>query len=60
MGELEVEFISNEKYKVSVINDGIEAHCFVSSMHLVEDKRKQLLECIRREAANAYTSTGLN
>jgi ribosome-binding factor A len=60
MEELKVDYISNEKYKVSLTNDGIEAHCFVSSMHLVEDKRKQLLECIHREAANAYTSTGLD
>ena len=55
MQELNVDYISDEKYKISMVVDGIEAHCFVSSMHLVEDKRKQLLENIRREAANVYS-----
>ncbi|MFZ9655829.1 MAG: hypothetical protein ACO29V_09290 [Limnohabitans sp.] len=34
--------------------DGIRACTFVSSAHLVEDKRTQLVEAVNREAQRAF------
>lgn len=51
---LEVEMTEDEMYRVSLTRDGISATTYVSSMHLVEDKRKQLLSSIRKKAANAF------
>jgi len=52
---LDVEMVENDMYRVSLTRDGISATTYVSSMHLVEDKRKQLLSSIRKEAANAFS-----
>jgi hypothetical protein len=40
--------------KVCLTEEGITACTTVSSMHLVEDKRKQLQAAILREATTAY------
>ena len=42
-----------DMYKVSLTRDGITASTWVSSMHLVECKRKQLEAAINRMAADA-------
>jgi ribosome-binding factor A len=47
--------IEDGMYRVSLTRDGISATTYVSSMHLVEDKRKQLLSSIRKKAANAFS-----
>jgi len=52
---LDVEMIEDGMYRVSLTLDGISATTYVSSMHLVEDKRKQLLSSIRKKAANAFS-----
>jgi hypothetical protein len=41
--------------KVCLTECGLTACTVVSSMHLVEDKRKQLQAAILREAAASYT-----
>lgn len=51
---LEVEMTEDEMYRVSLTRDGISATTYVSSMHLVEDKKRQLLLAIEREAARSY------
>lgn len=53
-GDFDFEILDNELIKVTLKKDGFEAHCFVSSMHLIEEKRKQLLSAIEREAAAVY------
>jgi len=52
---LNVEMVEGGMYRVSMTRDGINATTYVSSMHLVEDKRKQLLSSIRKKAANAFS-----
>ncbi len=42
-----------DMYKVTLARDGITASTWVSSMHLVECKRKQLEAAINRMAADA-------
>jgi len=42
-------------YFVSLTRDGITAKCFVSSMHLTDEKRRPLERAIDRMAAAAYT-----
>ena len=42
-----------DMYKVSLTRDGITASTWVSSMHLVECKRKQLEAAINRMAADS-------
>ena len=42
-----------DMYKVSLTRDGITASTWVSSMHLVECKRKQLEAAINRIAADS-------
>ena len=44
-------------YFVGLTLDGITSRTFVSSMHLVEDKRRQLMTAIQREAEAAFLST---
>jgi hypothetical protein len=41
-------------YEVCLEEDGITECTFVSSMHLVEDKERQLREAIKRRAFNAF------
>lgn len=41
-------------YEVCLEEDGITECTFVSSMHLVEDKERQLREAIKRRALNAF------
>ena len=41
-------------YEVCLTEDGITECTFVSSMHLVESKRSQLLAAIRRRAFNSF------
>jgi len=51
---LDVEMVEDGMYSVSMTRDGISATTYVSSMHLVEDKKRQLLLAIEREAARSY------
>lgn len=41
-------------YEVCLEEDGIRECCFVSSMHLVDEKETQLRDAIRRRAFNAF------
>jgi len=41
--ELQVDTLDNELIRVSITRDGRTAAAFVSSHHLIEDKRRQLL-----------------
>jgi len=43
-----------DQYKVSLTRDGITASTWVSSMHLIEGKRKQLEAAINRKSAAAF------
>jgi len=44
-------------YFVGLTLDGITARAFVSSMHLVDDKRRQLICAVQRSAEAAFLST---
>tara|TARA_X000000368_G_C22566642_1_gene508821 strand:- start:200 stop:397 length:198 start_codon:yes stop_codon:yes gene_type:complete len=41
-------------YKVTLKRDGFEATTWVSSMHLIDEKRGQLEAAIKRMAAESY------
>ena len=41
-------------YEVCLEEDGIRECTFVSSMHLVEDKKRQLRAAIKRRALNSF------
>lgn len=56
MGEMVCDYVGEDCYKVTLTRDGISAHCYVSSMHLVEDKRKQLNDEINRTAVLSYVT----
>ena len=43
-------------YEVCLEEDGIRKCCFVSSMHLVDDHRKQLENAIKRESLKAFVA----
>ena len=47
-------------YEVCLEIDGIRECTFVSSMHLVDDKKKQLEEAIKRRALNAFVQKAAN
>ena len=52
---LELRSVDNDTmYEVCLEVDGIRECCFVSSMHLVDEKEPQLREAIRRRAFNAF------
>jgi ribosome-binding factor A len=51
---MEVEVLDAELIKVTITRDGFTASCYVTSHHLVEDKRRQLEAAINREAARAF------
>ena len=42
-----------EMLRVSLTQDGFTAWCLVSSHHLADEKRSQLLESIRKQAVRA-------
>jgi ribosome-binding factor A len=46
---MQIEVLDAELIKVTITRDGISASCFVTSHHLVEDKRRQLEAAIQRE-----------
>jgi hypothetical protein len=46
--ELQVEVLGNELIRVSITHDGRTVSTFVTSHHLVEDKRRQLLAHFER------------
>lgn len=51
---LELESIDDgEMLRVSLTEDGITAWCLVSSHHLVDEKKPQLQQSIRRQAVEA-------
>ena len=41
-------------YEVCLEEDGIRECCYVSSMHLVDEKERQLRAAIRRRAFNTF------
>lgn len=43
-------------YEVCLEKDGIRKCCYVSSMHLVEDHKKQLEDAIKRESLQAFVA----
>ena len=47
-------------YEVCLEIDGIRECAFVSSMHLVEDKRQQLKAAIKRRALDAFVTHAAN
>ena len=53
-GVMEVEVLDTYLIKVTLTRDGFTASAFVTSHHLVEDKRPQLEAAISREAAAAF------
>ena len=57
MSELEVSPLddSHDLYKVCLEENGVRACTFVSSMHLVEDKRKQLERSIMALSRQAFS-----
>ena len=44
-------------YEVCLTEDGIKECAFVSSMHLVDDKERQLRAAIKRRALNSFIET---
>ena len=46
---MDLEHLDDDCIRVCLAEDGITACTVVSSMHLVEDKRKQLQAAIQRE-----------
>jgi len=44
---LRVVHLGDDSYRVSLVRGAQEASCVVSSLHLVEDKRKQLEAALR-------------
>ena len=53
---LEIEPMPDDMLRVSLTMHGFSAHCFVSSMHLVDEKRGQLKDSIMRQAMATYQS----
>jgi len=51
---MDLEHLDDDCIRVCLTENGITACTVVSSMHLVEDKRRQLEAAITREAAAAY------
>jgi len=52
---LELRSVDNDTmYEVCLEEDGIRECCFVSSMHLVDEKEQQLKAAIRRRAFNSF------
>lgn len=52
---LELRSVDNDTmYEVCLEEDGFRECCFVSSMHLVDEKEGQLREAIRRRAFNTF------
>ena len=47
-------------YEVCLEIDGIRECAFVSSMHLVEDKKQQLKAAIKRRALDAFVTHAAN
>jgi len=50
---MDVEVLDAELIKCTLTRDGISVSAFVTSHHLVEDKRRQLEAAIDREALRA-------
>jgi len=51
---LDIEPMEDDMLRVSLTLHGVTAHCFVSSMHLVEEKRGQLKASIMRKVMASY------
>lgn len=47
-------------YEVCLTEDGITECCYVSSMHLVDEKERQLKAAIKRRALNAFVEKASN
>lgn len=48
MTELETQQLEHDCVKVTLRQHGLQASCYVSSFHLVEDKRPQLEKVLQR------------
>ena len=46
--ELQAEQLEDDCVRVSMTHQGVEVACFVSSFHLVEDKRPQLQRALQQ------------
>ena len=53
---MDLEHLDDGCIRVCLTEDGITECTVVSSMHLVEDKRKQLQAAIAREAFDAFNT----
>jgi hypothetical protein len=51
---LDIQHLDDDCYRVCLTEDGITNCTVVSSMHLVEEKERQLRAANEREAAKAY------
>ena len=52
---LKLRSIDNDTmYEVCLEEDGFRECCYVSSMHLVDEKEPQLRDAIRRRAFNSF------
>ena len=52
---LKLRSVDNDTmYEVCLEEDGFRECCFVSSMHLVDEKEGQLRDAIRRRAFNSF------
>ena len=53
--DLHIEQLPDTAIRLTLQRDGIEASCTVSSWHLAEEKKSQLLAAIGKIAASAYS-----
>lgn len=51
---LDIEQMPDDMLRVSLTLYGVTSHCFVSSWHLVEEKRSQLKTSIMRKVMASY------
>lgn len=54
MKPLDTEVLPDGCIRVTLCENGFSASAIVSSWHLVEDKRQQLLDAITNQAIEAY------
>lgn len=60
MADLLLRSTADDMYEVCLEEDGIRACCFVSSMHLVHEKEKQLRDSIKRQTLNSFIENAAN
>ena len=60
MADLQLRSTSDDMYEVCLEEDGIRECCFVSSMHLVQEKEQQLRASIKRQALCSMIEAAAN